>query len=525
MKSISVTLYRKLTRLTYVVSVVFLLTSLALSLVNTTALADSDQPENPVPVIETVESNQEETVTPESEETQEPQQPQETEETQEPEGIEPTLTPTPGENDNGHNQNGQHENQGNGQDKTIVCHLTSSQTNPYEEIEVANPSVLEAHLEHGDWIVDANNPCPPAQPDEPTPTPEPSATFTPTPTFTLTPTATATLPNQPEIDGSVDFTTGDYAICQLTPTTISATVRVSLPEGVTGRLQTSFRIVNPPNKATGTTYWFYNNVSDGDEITVEGPWPGVDPGDSVVEIHFGARLSIPENGLDNELDTAGLDVYWYPWVCSLPTATPTVEPTPTETPSAPQELSLEPNCVGDGVEFTVFNPNAFAVEFDWESVDDPSQNGTETVPANSNLTFFKGPLAIDTVKISYLLEGETPTTLEASNETFCVDVEVTPTPTQPSGSNPTPTPTQPSGSNPTPTATQPGGPAVTPEPDDPQPTLAPPAVSGDPGVLIPVTGGDFSANSMMQRLFMNLGLVFLGVAFVLNGITNRIAKQ
>jgi len=321
-------------------------------------------------------------------------------------------------------------------------------------------------------------------------------------------------------------------------------VRVSLPEGVTARLVTNFRIVNPPSKATTTTYWVYNNVSDGDEIEIVGAWPGVDPGDAVVETHYGARLSILANGIDNELDVAGLDIYWYPWVCTQPTLTPTAvvtptfEPTPTSTPNTPQDLTLSYECVGDGVEFTVNNPNPFPVEFDWESLDTPSQNGSGTAPANGSLAFFKGPVGTNTVGISYLQDDETPTTLELSNgDDFCREEVVTPTPTEPSESNPTPTPTQPSGSNPTPTPTQPTGSnstptatlpvgsAVTPAPDDPQPTLAPPSVSGDPGVLIPVTGGDFSTDSLLQRLFVNMGLVFLGVAFVLNGITNRISKQ
>lgn len=523
MKTQKVLLYRKLTRLSYAVSVILLVAGLVLSLVNTTALADSDAPDNPVPVIETLEEEQSSTETQEAQESPEPQ---------EPAPLEPTTEALSVENNNGHNQNGQNPNQGNGQQKTIVCHVTASPTNPFEEIEVANPSVLEAHLAHGDWIVDANNPCPPLQADQPTPQP----------TATLQPTATVqpTLPVQPDITGSIEFTTGDYSICQLTPTTITATVRVSLPAGVTARLQTSYYIVNPPNKYSPTTYWVYENVSDGDEITVQGLWPGVDPGDAVVEIHFGARLSFPENGIDNELDTAGLDVYWYPWVCNLPTATPTV-PAPTPTP-LPEPQDLEPSyfCAGDGVQFSLFNPNAYAVAFDWQSLEDPSQNGSDSVPAGESLMFFKAPVGTNNIRISWLLPDESPMSLVTTNGSdFCIDEEVTPTPTatQPTGgSNPTPTPTQPTGSNPNPTATpQPGGPAATPNPgdppgittfqNDPQPTLAPPAAGGDPGVLIPVTGGDFSAGSLARQLFLNLGLVFLGMAFVLNGVTNRLAKS
>jgi hypothetical protein len=55
-----------------------------------------------------------------------------------------------------------------------------------------------------------------------------------------------------------------------------------------------------------------------------GTWPGVEPGDEVVEIHFGARLSYQENGHDHELDVDGW-IYWYPWVCQA-TPTPTTRP-------------------------------------------------------------------------------------------------------------------------------------------------------------------------------------------------------
>jgi hypothetical protein len=43
------------------------------------------------------------------------------------------------------------EDRGGGQDKTRICHHTSSDTNPFVLIEVANPS-LDAHRRHGDII-------------------------------------------------------------------------------------------------------------------------------------------------------------------------------------------------------------------------------------------------------------------------------------------------------------------------------------------------------------------------------------
>lgn len=48
---------------------------------------------------------------------------------------------------------------GGGQDKVLLCHVTSSDTEPFTLIEVASPAAVNAHLSHGD-IAAVNGACP-----------------------------------------------------------------------------------------------------------------------------------------------------------------------------------------------------------------------------------------------------------------------------------------------------------------------------------------------------------------------------
>ena len=138
-------------------------------------------------------------------------------------------------------------------------------------------------------------------------------------------------------DPTVNFTVSDTAICMPEPGLIEAALVVSIPGGGSGKLETDWYISKP---LTGSPVHHYATVmvNDGDEISFSGVWPGVNPGDDVVEIHFGASLKV-NYAL---VDTASLDYYWYPWVCEIdPTPTPTTptptEPTPTE-PLLPSQL-------------------------------------------------------------------------------------------------------------------------------------------------------------------------------------------
>jgi hypothetical protein len=45
--------------------------------------------------------------------------------------------------------------------KVAVCHRTHSKKHPWHKITVGAPAV-KAHLKHGDFVIDASHPCPPA---------------------------------------------------------------------------------------------------------------------------------------------------------------------------------------------------------------------------------------------------------------------------------------------------------------------------------------------------------------------------
>lgn len=172
------------------------------------------------------------------------------------------------------------------------------------------------------------------------------------PSLTPLPSETSSVPVTGS--GSVRFTTGDTPVCILGPSTLQATVEVTLPAGMSAILQTAWHIAEPVDLRTDTVYEEHN-VSNGDKVTVSGSWPGVRPGDQVVEIHFGAILldSVTKNPIS---DGAGMDYYWYPWYCtaptvvvapsstatSIPTVTASETPTPPPTAVSPTEVTITP---------------------------------------------------------------------------------------------------------------------------------------------------------------------------------------
>jgi hypothetical protein len=169
----------------------------------------------------------------------------------------------------------------------------------------------------------------------------------------------------------------DTGICQYEAGEIEATIVVTLPEGMTARLQAEFHVVKP--EKTPHHYIDAGIVKNGDTFTYKGTWPGIYPGDEVVEIHFGAALLDVETG--NPLGAFGsLDYFWYPYICLPPTPTPVVM----------QALQFIHGCNDQGnVEWTVSNPNPFDVTLNW-SVIDGDKSGAEVVLALAAVQVFAG---------------------------------------------------------------------------------------------------------------------------------------
>jgi hypothetical protein len=188
-------------------------------------------------------------------------------------------------------------------------------------------------------------------------TPTPTIEVTPSPT-SQTPTATST---PASVMNAVNFTDHDTAVCTYDPTLFTVTGRVSLlPSVAQARLQLSYRIVNPVDLQTETTYVDAGLVSDGQMFGIQVPWPGIRPTDTVVEIHIGGMLLDADTGNPLLTQGASLDYYWYPWFCaaptpsatvtpSAPTSTPTPSSTPTATPSATPTATTSPCGLSGGV--------------------------------------------------------------------------------------------------------------------------------------------------------------------------------
>jgi len=301
------------------------------------------------------------------------------------------------------------------------------------------------------------------------------------------------------------FLEEDQSICQFTPLELTVNVFYYLPAGMSARLQLTYYIVNPVT--TPTTYIDGGVVSGEGIYTYSGLWPGVQPGDEVVEIHFGANLLDVETGEGIVDPTGTLDYYWYPWVCEFPTDTPTPTPTFTPTNTSVPTSTFTPT-------FTATNTNVptstFTPTFTATNTNVPTSTFTPTFTAtNTNV-----PTSTFTPTFT-----ATPTNTGEVTSTFTA----TPTNTLPvpPPDDPTITPTSTTvivtntpGASPTPTVT---GTVPVPPPDNP--TLTPTTDPGG-GVLIPVTGADLGGGAA-AGLLINIGLLFLGLGLILSGFSRR----
>jgi hypothetical protein len=158
----------------------------------------------------------------------------------------------------------------------------------------------------------------------------PTETAIPSPTST--PEATATATPKPDFSNwRVEFDLEDFLFCQAEAGWISASGQVFLPEGVSAKLQLAWHVVAPEDQKTDIDYYDAGAVSNGDRFSFLAWWPGIRPGDSLVEIHWGAAL-LDVNTSNPVGKNDGLDAYWRLGHCSV---TPTANPTSTEETETP----------------------------------------------------------------------------------------------------------------------------------------------------------------------------------------------
>lgn len=127
------------------------------------------------------------------------------------------------------------------EDSITVCHQTHSPTNPWIE-QTINANELFSHLANGDFLVNADHPCPPVTPTPTvtptcTPTPElkPSPTATPTPSLTPTPELTVSTPITAGNSGTTSSSTGNpgtFTCTETPPNDVANFVVVNNPLGL-----------------------------------------------------------------------------------------------------------------------------------------------------------------------------------------------------------------------------------------------------------------------------------------------------
>ncbi len=205
-----------------------------------------------------------------------------------------------------------------------------------------------------------------------------------------------------------------------------------------------------------------------------------------------------------------------------PTFTNTPEPTATFTftPTVTQTFTNTPTLTFTPTITHTFTPTVtYTFTPTLTSTSGPGPTPTDTNTPTITLTFT--PTLTDTPEPTLTFTPTLTDTPEPSPTfTFTPTFTDTPEPTNTSFPGPTPTPTT-EVVTATPGSTE--KPTATPEVVK---TLPPPSVQ-TPSVLIPVTGADNSSMSMQDlasRIFINLGLAFLGLALTLQAFSKRITK-
>jgi hypothetical protein len=283
------------------------------------------------------------------------------------------------------------------------------------------------------------------------------------------------------------FSEVDSLFCQEDAVEVPITLYVEMPPGEKGYLQGQWWIVWPESKRTEPVYT-EKLVEGNDSMVIVAQWPGVDPGDTIVEIHWGGNLLLFPSKNPWGIEIATLDYYWYPGRCA---ATP-----------AP---SVTPPLIGTATQIVTVTSTVTL---------------TETVTSTPTETVTATPTETSTA---------TPTETMTPTPTITT-LPPTRTPAPPIIAQPTLTPTVPLNQlTPNPTATDDPGGTGGEDPGTPTgiPTFGPPIpVTGSTPPVIAVTGADLLAPpalpfGTLHSIFINFGMLFLGLALVLDSIARK----
>lgn len=142
----------------------------------------------------------------------------------------------------------------------------------------------------------------------------------PTPPFSArvisTPVQTTAEP--PVETGAVEFLPAEAAQCAREPGRVEIKARIHLPPGAPGALlRVTYRLEAPTG--TGAVQLFQEiPAAGGDEVLLTAPWPGVRPGDALVEGSFRAVLVTEPDGAALSPETRARR-YWLPFLCPFST--------------------------------------------------------------------------------------------------------------------------------------------------------------------------------------------------------------
>lgn len=156
-------------------------------------------------------------------------------------------------------------------------------------------------------------------------TPDTALALTPTPSRTPGPTST------PTTAPAIVFDDRDRSVCRYDAGVLSVSGSVSLPANQQAILVTNWYVVNPADQRGTPEQREHGLVSGGQRFSVAARWPGIRPGDTLVQVYIGAILLDPLTRNPVMSRGASRSFYWYPWVCAAPTAQPSATPTPTPT--------------------------------------------------------------------------------------------------------------------------------------------------------------------------------------------------